>query len=87
MAFKFDQPIADVSGSPEGMTFENAPPDLKFSDLGPPPERVETEGGAQRRQAADTEAVWDTTCPSCSARLAGTRTQLTAHICNEVAKS
>ena len=64
-------------------TFENAG-DLKFSDLGPPPERVATEEGNARRLAADAEAVWNATCPKCGAHMVGTRDTLIIHECGYV---
>ncbi len=82
MSFKFYQPVQDVSNVPEGTTFENAG-DLKFSDLGPPPERAPTEEGAERRRIADAEAIWTTTCPKCNSRMAGTRESLLAHECSD----
>ncbi len=78
--FKFDQPVEDVSNVPEGTTFENAG-DLRFSDLGPPPERAPTEAGAERRRQADAEAVWNAKCPSCGVQMVGTRDTLLAHEC------
>ena len=59
-------------------TFEDAG-DVRFSDLGPPPERVATEQGNERRRVADVEAVWTATCQKCGASLTGTRDILVAH--------
>ena len=64
----------------EGMTFEDAG-DTKFSDLGPPPERVATEEGNGRRRAADAAAVGTAQCQKCGAPLVGTRDALTEHVC------
>ena len=71
-----DRHTTDAS---EGMTFESAPPDLKFSDLGPPPERVATEDGNARRRVADAEATWTAKCLICGANISGTRDHLVAH--------
>ena len=69
-----------VAKKADETTFENAG-DLRFSDLGPPPERVSTEEGAERRRVADAEAVWDTICSRCKAKLSGTREYLMTHEC------
>ena len=67
--------------APEDTTFENAG-DLRFSDLGPPSERAPTEEGAERRRAADAEAVWTAQCPSCGVKLSGSRELLASHKCH-----
>ena len=75
-----DGPLSIVKDGDE-ITFETAG-DLKFSDLGPPPERAPTEEGIAMRAQADAEAIWNTTCPKCGAYLIGTRDNLALHQCS-----
>ncbi len=66
-----------------GGTFADS--NMTFDDLGAPAGRVPTEEVAARREAADAEAIWNTTCPRCQKALTGSRELLLTHMCGDPA--